>query len=370
MDAPESNQLDSSFLVAAVSVLCYDYLLTLPKEVHYIWKRHLSPFAVAFLVIRYLPFFDTAILAMIHEFAPNMSTKACSITFWVQAWSYYFSYNLVECILAVRTCAVYNNKKSVAISLGVLWFVYVTPATFFFVIFLMTVQFDLAPVTRECTITQAGELLYIPFDFLLAYNTVVLVLIVRKALQDAGYRFWKWNGATLFHLVYRDGILFYVLLLLISVVNTALMDTLPDYAKTCMTVLHRVLHSILASHLVLNIRANVITSMGESSLVGDTSTSVENDEESPHHLTLPGIETGPQNPNQARCARRGGRGDDWGEFSDDAWEMGSIERGTMISCDDCEMGLTGITSRGEIIKEGTSKGKGKEVCRGAPFAGF
>jgi hypothetical protein len=42
----------------------YDYLLTLPVEVNYIWRKPLSPITFLFYAIRYMPFADDTVFLL------------------------------------------------------------------------------------------------------------------------------------------------------------------------------------------------------------------------------------------------------------------------------------------------------------------
>jgi hypothetical protein len=60
------NSNRSYVAVAAVAFL-YDYALTFDTEVEQIWKAPWTPLKVAYLLQRYLPFFDTVYLSIVRE---------------------------------------------------------------------------------------------------------------------------------------------------------------------------------------------------------------------------------------------------------------------------------------------------------------
>jgi len=49
--------------VASITILIFDYFLTLPSETSLIWSARWTCFKVLFLVTRYLPFVDAIIFS-------------------------------------------------------------------------------------------------------------------------------------------------------------------------------------------------------------------------------------------------------------------------------------------------------------------
>jgi len=79
----------------------------------------------------------------------------------------------------------------------------------------------------------------------------VIVLTVWK-----GVTHWRIRGSRLMNVLYRDGIVFFVGLLLMSLANfTMYLSSHTGFAKVSLSELQRVLHAILTARIILHLRA-------------------------------------------------------------------------------------------------------------------
>jgi hypothetical protein len=62
-DTPRLSESPApAFQMKFIRILAYDYSLTLSSEVVHIWANQFITYSTLFLVTRYLPFFDSAII--------------------------------------------------------------------------------------------------------------------------------------------------------------------------------------------------------------------------------------------------------------------------------------------------------------------
>ncbi|KAF9225013.1 hypothetical protein BS17DRAFT_60662 [Gyrodon lividus] len=118
-------QLNSYTSVAMATIISYDYILTLPKEIEYVWNRPWTLMSTVFFVIRYcgLP------VAMIQAFGGSSlwfgSDIVRTVLYELLAWGYVVFIFVTDLVMILRVYAMYNRSR---ITVGLLLLVYV-PAT-------------------------------------------------------------------------------------------------------------------------------------------------------------------------------------------------------------------------------------------------
>ncbi|KAJ3733950.1 hypothetical protein DFJ43DRAFT_173060 [Lentinula guzmanii] len=217
---------------AAVSatLLVYDYICTLDQEIELLWS---SPFGLAsmiFIVNRYLPFFDT-FLSINMNFNSNISAEQCAIqtravscrrhkmSFYLKKLE--FSYHFVglmfvgishsELILMLRTYALWGRKRSILVLLILLTMGFLIPAI---VLTKMEVVSEHFVALHGCRITATRNIIFIAFCLLTAYETLLAVLTAVPACQHLPQTRSPWVTK-----LYKDGIVFYFYLLVLSCTN-------------------------------------------------------------------------------------------------------------------------------------------------------
>lgn len=147
---------------------------------------------------------------------------------------------LAEVILAIRTWAIWHGNKTVGFGLAAITLGNLIAQCIF---------------TADNTRTTMSNGGFLPRNYaaLTAVEAIVLSLMVISALKS-----YRMGGVgELSHIVHRDGILFYVVLLGLSAANVALpmASTMNmNDAMTLLTPLEEVLYSVLTCRIILNIR--------------------------------------------------------------------------------------------------------------------
>ncbi|KAG7091648.1 hypothetical protein E1B28_010669 [Marasmius oreades] len=250
--------------VAAGTLFAYDVLLNLNVEFKYVWAA-LNPrnrpvkissvvFNLMYLVQRYLPLWDRIIMDTYYILGPS-DTKSCEITYEMSAWSTIIGIHLSEFILAMRIWAVWVNKPSVMVMLVTLAASVSIPALLFFVRFVRGIQCRelhmlsmLKP--QGCFCSSKNKDLYVSWSMLMVINTVGFILMAIPGLK--AYR--RGGRSNLMKVVYQDGVIYYASIFMASLINIVIILRLPSSFVIMVSPLEHVIHSILASHVVLHIR--------------------------------------------------------------------------------------------------------------------
>jgi len=158
-----------------------------------------------------------------------------------------------EMLLTLRTWAVWNRNKRLTIILSIL-FVLVWGAAFvILVIYLKSVTFVDPPFPgfEGCILAHSNIAFFYLWFHIITWDTLTLVLILVPAVR--AYRYG--GNSALMTSVYREGIVYYIYLFVLSFVNIILGITLPMQYQHLLATVERMIHSMLSSRVLLQIRA-------------------------------------------------------------------------------------------------------------------
>ncbi|OCH87889.1 hypothetical protein OBBRIDRAFT_128728 [Obba rivulosa] len=255
--------------VASLAAAIYDYFLTMGDEVSLVWPSRWSLMKVLFLLNRYLVFVDTAIAVQtsINLFS---NLEECDAEHRVFICIYVMGIGIVELIIGIRTYAVWRCSKRI---LCLLVTVYLSG--FAGVLFLLNrfVQIETFPsptlmrhesCTANITIAQAPWPAYI---FMVLMESVVILLTLIHChvstspcskLPQVSPLAQSPRFSPLDEVLRRDGIMFYFTMLGMSITNISLILAGPAALSSMMQMPLRVVHSLLCSRMILNIRNAVL----------------------------------------------------------------------------------------------------------------
>jgi len=252
----EAKKVGNYLDLATAFIFFYDYFITLPLEIQYIWRRPWTKVTTLWVFIRYCTLLNGLINPLYHNFSETPSAGNCRMSWHLQTWTIIVVIAVGEVLLIFRTCAIWENSKNVALGLGGLFFATVVAAVYGAIKLLMELEFitisNLA--NQGCIVTKFGPQGVIPYIVLLFYETVILFVTLAKASKQRGG-----DRRAIYNAIYRDGLLYYIWLLVVSIGNITAFFTLPGTNASHLTVFHAVMHSLLTSRLVLNIRRAVAT---------------------------------------------------------------------------------------------------------------
>ncbi|TFY54310.1 hypothetical protein EVG20_g9757 [Dentipellis fragilis] len=227
------------FDLSALTLLSYDYLLTLPDELELIWGSSWTVMKVVFLLNRYVPFVDTGI-GIYHQLGTNISDATCSAIYSTCGWMIAYGVGISELILIFRTWAIWGKDKRIGYSMGVLFIVAWTIMSVYLNKFLNSMEFipiqSISPNLQGCFVTKVNGTLYICYVMSLSYETL------------------RVTNSPLIYSLYRDGILAYFFMLISSIANVVVLLTGPLGYTNLLSAAQRVFHVVLTTRIVLNIR--------------------------------------------------------------------------------------------------------------------
>ncbi|KAH8102206.1 hypothetical protein BXZ70DRAFT_60083 [Cristinia sonorae] len=253
--------------VSAAALLVYDIFLTLDDEVRYIWPSKISLVKLLYFATRYLAILDR-VAGLYHQFQANVSNSQCKMTYIVGSWAVVVGIVIAESILMLRTWVIWGRSTKIALLLIVLFGGAILGVVVIDALFLKTLTFKTFPDPSipSCVLSGASPTIGATFIILIAVETLVLILTLIKGIE----RFRVTGTARtrgLIFVLYRDGILFYVYLLGISVLNFILTLNLPYYRTDLLIGIQRVLHGCLSARILLHLREAAIRDRGVTNMM-------------------------------------------------------------------------------------------------------
>ncbi|KAH8111212.1 hypothetical protein DFH11DRAFT_1616026 [Phellopilus nigrolimitatus] len=260
----------SSYLDAGTfTILIYDYMITLSSEMRLIWPMPFkSPAKILFLLTRYMPFFDMSIL--FRSYLGIHTPEYCVTAYRSIGWLLIAGFITAEAILVLRTWAVWERSRAIGIGLAI-WFIVIWGTNLAITdMFMNTMKVSPLPAGFSgCEVTAGSPIIVVDWILLVVFDSGLLVLMVIKSIQRYNFH----GHSLLFKTVYRDGTVFYIYLLGLTVANIIVMMTLPDDLKTVLFNFERVIHAILTERILLSLRSLANGPGGDSFSAGaDVST--------------------------------------------------------------------------------------------------
>ncbi|KAJ4463352.1 hypothetical protein C8J55DRAFT_532117 [Lentinula edodes] len=226
--------------MGAASLLVYDYFCTLDQEIELIWS---SPFGLASMIFfanRYLPFIDSALSVNIN-FNATLSAEECLVQARATAWLMFIGIALSEIILMLRTYAIWGRQRSMLLFLIILTVVFIIPGIIFTELALNSLQFV---VFEGCRLSTANDIIYLAFCLLTAYESILAALITIQAYKHLRQTRSPWVTK-----LYKDGIIFYFSLLVLSCANIISALITPELGPW-LEGPQRVVHSALCNRVL------------------------------------------------------------------------------------------------------------------------
>ncbi|EAU85186.2 hypothetical protein CC1G_06202 [Coprinopsis cinerea okayama7 len=252
IDTFRAQKLVAYFNVASAVILFYEHLITFDEELRSIWTQRWTLSKLLYVFMKYSAFLQVGII-MWQQDVVNTDGEACLVSFHVTAWLFVIGLGIGEMLLSIRTWAVWKKPRLMGILLGIFWVVVWGAIFGILAVFLKTVRFDPDPNSPfpGCFISNGDPIFFLDYLLLLVYDTVMLILILIPA-----YKSYRMGGSSEFvRNVYRDGILYYLYLFVLSLINIIVIVKLPFDMSTILSQFERVLHAVFTGRVVLNIHA-------------------------------------------------------------------------------------------------------------------
>ncbi|KAF9259699.1 hypothetical protein L218DRAFT_1003553 [Marasmius fiardii PR-910] len=278
LDAIQNEMLVRYFAVAGGTLFMYDVLTNFDLELEYIWTpfyRRERPKAsmlikLLYLAQRYLPFVDQVVLDQ-YILQGARDSHACAIAYSLIIWISFVGIMLSEIILGFRVWAVWERKSLIAVILVTIFLGCFIPAMVLLEIFKRGIQIAELNITapdqlRRCFAVADNKDIYLCWILLMIYISASFILMAIPGYHATDISVSSFSTdlsgtdriggcSRLVQVVYRDGIIYFALIFMVSLVNVTVILILPtDFVVLVVSPLERVLHSILTSRAIIHIR--------------------------------------------------------------------------------------------------------------------
>ncbi|KAH8103918.1 hypothetical protein BXZ70DRAFT_923349 [Cristinia sonorae] len=249
LDAARSKQFVTYLDIVAAAVLAYDYILNVGAEAQFIWFSPLSLGKVLYFLTRYPVIADTS-LVLFHQFAV-MSPKQCDLVYKTIGYSLGTGTLIAESILVMRTWVIWSRNRTIGLTLLTGLIVCWIPVFYFLAQSLNSLVFvdPPNPNTPGCFLHTQKNILFVVWIIITGFESLILSLTLIRFAPT-----WRRKRTALLQIIYRDGILNYFYLCILSICNVVVLFTAPRGYTTLLSALQRVMHSILSSRVLLNLR--------------------------------------------------------------------------------------------------------------------
>ncbi|PAV20694.1 hypothetical protein PNOK_0332100 [Pyrrhoderma noxium] len=236
-------------IVATVTCLIYDYLLTFNDERQLIWPSRWTTTKLVFFINRYLPFIGN--LGMMHTLVvvkPSDYENTCEIRFLL-----FTSLIIAEIFVAaftvyLRAYAVWERKRPIFFLLAV---VYLSSSA---VAALFAVNFVRSSTVLSERIFPSGCLLGLHTCVECMFSMIVIVISEAFALCMILIRRAQLQYSSLMRRIAEDGIAYFIIVICASVANIIALSMTDPGICDFLLALQSTLQSICCTHLFLRIR--------------------------------------------------------------------------------------------------------------------
>lgn len=240
----------SRYMAAAgLSVMLYDWALTLSVEIRYIWRARWTPVKVVFLINRY--FMPCTIAFGIYGWSGKatwITRSTCKAYIVADAYSVIAFFCTLHWIVAMRTWALWSRTVVMGVVIWGSFAIYLSAA----VATTAKAMIDYQPTPLFGTNVCVGNLpsyfwcLWLPS---IVFETVLFVLTAIKAIQHHRKRVETPILTTL----YRDGFLYFVFICLNSFMNLLIWAVAPPGYVILYKFFSTSICAVAGAHLVLDL---------------------------------------------------------------------------------------------------------------------
>ncbi|EKM52271.1 uncharacterized protein PHACADRAFT_211543 [Phanerochaete carnosa HHB-10118-sp] len=236
--------------VVSMTVLVTDWMYLFSEELEHIWSRKWSFAEFLYLFTRYMPFIDVSI-SLVYYLSPTISPETCLVNYATGTWLLVVGFAIAELILVWRTYAIWQKSKKIMWTVGIVWTIVVLANIPILTIFTRSLNFGPQPLPQipGCNLVNASDIAFGSFFSVLLMEIVVVTLTVYKGVQDV-----RRSSSALVLIMYRDGVLYFVCLLVMSLGNVLVILAAPVEYFDLLINLTRVLHAILCCRVILHLR--------------------------------------------------------------------------------------------------------------------
>jgi len=240
-------QISSSVAIASLALIFYDWLLTSSDEFDFLWQRGRGTCArVVFILARY-PALACAVVGVLPlTIELNNVTTCLSVVTILSS----------EFILAMRTWAIWERRRSILVFLVTLFIVCATPA-----IVVVERDMDTSVVVasaswhgvKSCRVQMSvvKRAWVVPYISIMVFESTILSLTLYKVTQC--YRAIPSRRSKLLDVLWIDGVIYFIFMLILGILNVGLaLNVFDPQLRASCTQLQTVAHSVLSTRIVLH----------------------------------------------------------------------------------------------------------------------
>ncbi|KAF9791081.1 hypothetical protein BJ322DRAFT_1208316 [Thelephora terrestris] len=240
--------------LSMLALMVHDWLILLDREIEHVWRTQWGINKVLYIISRYGPFLDMPITIVTHIAPYGMiDYNTCNTLYKIATWNTFIGISISESILLLRTNAIYSRSKRVTIPLSVAYAVSAVAGIICTWLYLRNTVFGAPPsdLFSGCTLVRRDAIIFFDFLLLLVFELVVIILTVGRGFRDFH------SGTSLLRVVYRDSVSFFLVLFGITLSAILILALAPPQFSGLMGASTRVMHSIICSRILLNLREAV-----------------------------------------------------------------------------------------------------------------
>ncbi|KAF9237829.1 hypothetical protein BU15DRAFT_62852 [Melanogaster broomeanus] len=271
--------------VVIVTAIAYDYILTFPQEVKYIWVSlfeylpRVSPLIVPknrpwtwmstlFLLVRYLgPLFTTIGAYYGGSFIPGPVTSVgtdktirCTVLYHVYVWSNTFFFAVTDLVMLLRVYAMYHRSRTVLSILLAAYVPSVVVSSLANTIYKPQIEVSVLFGATTCTLSFNAPSNFSTY-FLISYVIISAVLcgfaivrLVRESLQ-MHRAIKKWRSNQYLELLVRENVLYFIAYLFAVIVPMVTgADVLQEIDSFLLYMFAAIPPVVLPPRLIISVR--------------------------------------------------------------------------------------------------------------------
>ncbi|TDL25277.1 hypothetical protein BD410DRAFT_634265 [Rickenella mellea] len=240
-------------VIAALTVLVWDYFVTLPDEVALIWPGRLSISKILFALNRYMVFADPVIF--IYVLMVGGDAKFCETMLRTLSYLSTIGFIVAQCILMLRTYAVWGNRfNTTFVALFTVYLCLTAVSIWNIERYLAGVRSTghPAPGISGCTFYFSNRWVWRSVVIVMGIESVLMILLAYKVVQQL--RAGLGRSTPLMQVIFRDGLGYFACILVTSIANLFVILLAPVTMHLFLLGVQRAMHSILCNRIMLNIR--------------------------------------------------------------------------------------------------------------------
>ncbi|KAI0093235.1 hypothetical protein BDY19DRAFT_416479 [Irpex rosettiformis] len=241
-------------LVISITLFVYEWLLVFADEVKHIWTSRWTFVKVLYLWTRYSPIADTIFGFLTHFvfLTPAQCKLNDSINSFLVAAGIYSS----ELVLVWRTFALWQDSKRVKYSLAAIWILMFPVGLYSLIAFILSTVYAPQPFATQpgCNLIGASPVIAGDFISLTVLEISIVILTVVKGVQHV-ISAPGLAGVHYVRILYRDGVLFFVYLAVLSLANVLAPFLGSKSNALLLPTFLRIMHSALCCRVILHLRS-------------------------------------------------------------------------------------------------------------------